>query len=149
VTTQVRDARPPLVVVRALNVLLRRVLRTPLAHWISPLVLLEFDGRSSGRRYRVPVGWYATTCGRVVFTPARWPANFVGGAPVLVHHRGRATAMVGRLVTDPSITAAAIDEVCSSGTSTRFLAVDVPAGHRITAEEVADLGTAMLCLEPA
>lgn len=147
-TPVVRDARPPAVVVGALNIVLRRLLRTPLARWIDSLVLLEFDGRRTGRRYRVPVGWYAAGGRRVVFTPARWPANFAGTAPVLVHHRGRATEMVGTLVTDPAMTAAAIDEVLASGASTRFLAVDVPIGHHITAEDTTMLGTAMVRLEP-
>ena len=147
-TPVVRDARPPAVVVGALNVVLRRLLRTPLARWIDALVLLEFDGRRTGRHYRVPVGWYVAGGGRVVFSPARWPANFAGTAQVLVHHRGRATPMVGTLVSDPAATAAAIAEVLASGASTRFLAVDVPAGHRITAEDTARLKTAMVRLEP-
>jgi hypothetical protein len=149
VTAAVRDARPPLAVVRVLNVVLRRLLRTPFARFVDAPVLLEFVGRRSGRRFRVPVGRYATDDGWVVFTPAPWRANFATTAPVVVRHRGHGHLMSGTLVTDPAATAQAIEDVLASGASTRFLAVDVAPGHRITAQEVIELGTAMVILQPA
>jgi hypothetical protein len=148
VTAAVRDARPPLWVVRVLNVVLRRLLRTPIARFIDAPVLLEFDGRRTGRRLRVPVGRYAIDEGWVVFTPAPWRVNFATAAPAVVRHRGRRHVMSGTLVTDPAATARAIDDVLASGASTRFLAVDVAQGHRITAQEVTELGTAMVILQP-
>lgn len=147
-TAAVRDARPPRSVVRVLNVVLRRLLRTPIARWIDAPVLLEFAGRRSGRRFRVPVGWYETGEGWVVFTPAPWRANFATTAPVVVRHRGQRHLMSGTLVTDAGATAQVIDDVLASGASTRFLAVDVAPGHRITAREVTGLGTAMVVLRP-
>ena len=44
----VRDARPPDVVVRVTNLIVRPLLRTPAARLLSPLALLEFKGRSTG-----------------------------------------------------------------------------------------------------
>ena len=148
-TAVVRDSRPPLIVVRALNVVLRGLLRTPIARWIGPLVLLEFDGRRSGRRYRVPIGWYEVGGGRVLFTPAPWRANFATGAPVVVRHRARRLPMVGTLVTDPARTAEAINEVLASAQSTRFLAVAVEPGDQVHADDITRLGSAMVVLRPA
>ncbi|MEO6318928.1 MAG: hypothetical protein ABIP36_09115 [Acidimicrobiales bacterium] len=147
-TATVRDTRPPPVVVRSLNIVLRSLLRSPLGRFVDALVLLEFEGRRSGRRYRIPVGSHETSAGRVVFTPAAWRANFTSGAPVLVHHRGRSQRMQGVLVDDAETTAQAIDHVLGSGASTRFLALDVTPGHHITAAEVDELGWAELRLTP-
>lgn len=147
-TSNVQDTRPPPVVVRSLNVVLRLLLRSPLGRFVDALVLLEFEGRRSGRRYRVPVGSHQTPTGRVVFTPAAWRANFTSGAPVLVHHRGRSARMQGLLVDDAEATARAIDHVLASGASTRFLALKVTPEHHITAAEVDELGWAELRLVP-
>jgi hypothetical protein len=95
-TAVVRDARPPTAMVAAINPILRALLRTPFARLAKHLALLEFSGRRSGRRYRVPVGWHQADGVPVVFTPAPWRANFQGGAPTTVHHRGRSQHMTRR-----------------------------------------------------
>jgi len=67
----VRDVRPPLAVIRLLNPIMRFVLRTPLGRVVRPFALLEFSGRRSGRRYRVPVGWHEFNGEPVVLTRLR------------------------------------------------------------------------------
>ncbi len=71
-TTDVaRDARPPLILVRVMNPIMRVVLRTVLGRLVRPFALLEFTGRRSGRRFLVPVGWHEIDSGHFAFTPAR------------------------------------------------------------------------------
>ena len=97
-TAVVRDAHPPAVLVRVLNPIMRTLLRTPLGRLVRPFALIEFAGRRSGRRYRVPVGWHHADGVTVVFTPAPWRVNFSAGAPATVHYRGRTRPMTGMVV---------------------------------------------------
>jgi hypothetical protein len=149
VTAAVRDARPPLAVIRVLNPIMRFVLRTPLGGIVRPFALLEFSGRRSGRRYRVPVGWHESDGGPVVLTPAPWRTNFTGGARTTAHYRGRRYEMTGTLVTDPAAVAAVLQSMFVSGTSPRRMGLDVPPGHVMTASDVALLERAMIRLQPA
>jgi hypothetical protein len=147
--TEVRDARPPLAVVRPLNVVNRWLLRTPLARPLAGLVLLEFHGRRTGRAYRVPAGWHVVQGAPVVITPAPWRANFVGGRPVTVHHRGRVSQCVGTLDTDPGAVAAALNELLSRGTNPRLLGLVMPQGHTLVDAEAAALARALIRFSPA
>lgn len=143
------DARPPASVLAVVNPLVARVLRSPLARPIGGLALLEFDGRRSGRRYEVVVGWHEAGGHRVTFTPAPWRANFAGGAVATVHHRGSASTWRGHLVTGPAEVAGALNDVLAAGTPPRLLGLRVPAGHRLTAEDVTALGRAMVRFDRA
>ena len=100
-----RDARPPDVGVRVTNLIVRPLLRTPVARLFTPLALLEFKGRRSGGQRRIVVGWHVIGDVGFVVTPARWRANFIGGHPTTVHRRGTSMALVGRLVNDPAAVA--------------------------------------------
>ena len=139
-----RDARPPLVLVRMMNPVLRQVLRTPLGRLVPPFALLEFTARRSGRRLLVPVGWQPISSGNVVFTPAPWRHNFAGGLPVTVHHRGRVQRVVGTLVDDPVAVAAAMNEVLDRRGSLRSIGVDLAAGQRATPADARAVGRALI-----
>ena len=147
-TALVRDARPPLALIRVLNPVLRTVLRTPLGRVVRPFVLLDFTGRRSGRSYRVPAGWHEVDGVTFVLSPARWRGNFAGGAPVTVHRRGSVQKMTGTLVTDPSQVATAIQSLLDSGAAPRTVGLDVPTGHHITASDVVAVDRAMIELRP-
>ena len=148
-TTVVRDARPPSLLIKVLNPIMRIVLSSSLGGLVKPFGLVEFSGRSTGRRYRVPVGVYRLGAIPVVFTPAAWRANFEGGAPAVVHHLGRAHAMTGELVRDPAQVAAGLRGVIATGASTRLLGLDVPPGHEIEASDVVLVDRAMIEFHPA
>jgi hypothetical protein len=147
-TDAVRDAHPPRALVRVLNPIVRTMLLTPLGHVATQLALLEFAGRRTGRRYRVVVGWYDVDGVGVVFTPASWRTNFVGGATAVVRHRGHAQHMTGTLVTDTSDVADALIAVLASGTSARALGLRIPPEHKLTATDVAAVRRAMVRLQP-
>ena len=147
-TAVARDARPPVLVVRAMNPIMRVVLRTPLGRLVRPFALLEFHGRRSGRLLRVPVGWHETDTGHVVFTPAPWRANFHGGAAVTVHHHGRRLELVGTLDDNPDTVAAALQSLVDRRGSLRSVGIDIPDNHRVTTTDVQAVDRALIRFEP-
>lgn len=144
----VRDVRPPLAVIRVLNPIMRLVLRTMLGRLVRPFALLEFCGRRSSRRYRIPVGWHGSNGGPFVLTPAPWRANFAGGARTTVYYRGRRQEMTGLLVSDPLAVASALEAMFASGASPRSVGLDVPHGYVMTAADVVSVDRAMIRLLP-
>ena len=142
-----RDARPPLALVRIMNPVLRVLLRTPVGRLITPFALLEFEGRRSGRRLRVPVGWQQVDGGHVVVTPAPWRVNFEGGRPVTVHARGRRYDFIGTLDDDPDSVAVCLQHLAARHGSLRRIGVDVPPSHRITGADVRAVDRAVIHFE--
>ena len=148
-TAAVRDAWPPMAVIRVMNPILRTVLRTPLGRLVRPFVLLDFAGRRSGRHYRVPAGWHEADGVAFVLSPAPWRANFTDGAPITVHRHGHAKTMTGTLVTDPAVVAQAIRGLLDAGAPPRAVGLDVPRGHAVTADDVVAVHRAMIELRPS
>lgn len=147
-TATVTDARPPLLLIRLMNPIMRTVLRTPLGRVVRPFALLEFEGRRSGRHFRVPVGLHAIGDRVIVFTPAPWRANFAGGLAADVRFRGRVRSMVGTLVTDPTAVANTLNELFESGTSPRNVGLVVEGGA-VSAADVVSVDRAMIELTAA
>ena len=148
-TTDVaRDARPPLILVRLMNPIMRVVLRTALGRLVHPFALLEFTGRRSGRRFLVPVGWHEIDSGHVVFTPAPWRVNFRSGHPVTVRFRGQHQSLTGVLDDDPERVALALQSLADRRGSLRAVGIDIPARHRVTAADVAAVDRAVIRFEP-
>jgi hypothetical protein len=143
-----RDARPPPLLIALLNPVMRVVLRTPLGRLVRPFALLEFDGRRTGRRYRVPVGWHQIDSRRVVCTPASWRANFRDGIAVTVTFRGHRQDFTGTLVDDPEVVAAALQRLTDQNGSLRPIGVDIPIGHRVTAADVRAVDRALIRFTP-
>jgi hypothetical protein len=146
---RVADGRPPDALVAVLNVFMRIALRTPIGRWIRPFALIEFRGRHSGRRYRIPAGWHETSGGPAVFTPARWRANFAHTAPATVRYRNKVHRMTGTLVTDEVEVARELGYLLERGTSPGLVGLKVHAGHSITASDVAALRRLMIRFSPA
>jgi hypothetical protein len=126
---------------RFLNPLLAIVLRTPAASMVKPFALLEFSGRRTGKRYRMPVGWHEDESVARVFSPAVWRMNFAPTGPAVVRFGGRRKAVHGRLVEDPDAVAAALNSVLSSGVAPRMLGLDM--GTRTSID-----GQGRRCYEP-
>jgi len=147
-TAAVTEARPPSAVVVVLNPINRVVLRTPLGRLIKPLALLEFVGRRSSRRFRVPVLWHPVGEGAYVFSPAPWPVNFEGGRSTSVTHRGRTRRMTGTLVRDPAVVAEAFNELLMTGTKPGTTGVRIPPGHVVTADDVVAVNRVLIRFDP-
>ncbi|MEX0666755.1 MAG: hypothetical protein WD313_00310, partial [Acidimicrobiia bacterium] len=89
VVTESTWSRAPLIY-RVVNPFVRGLLRSPLHRLVSGrLMLLEYTGRTSGRRYSIPVGYFAWDNGSLVsFSGSRWWANLRGGRRVSLLIRG-------------------------------------------------------------
>jgi len=142
------DARPPLILVRVMNPIMRVVLRTPLGRLVRPFALLEFTGRRSGRRFLVPVGWHEIDSRHVAITPAPWRVNFRDGIPVTVWFRAQRQDLIGVLDDDTGRVAVALQSLADRRGSLRPVGVDIPPDHRVTAADVAAVDRAVIRFEP-
>jgi hypothetical protein len=102
----VTEAHPPERLLRAVNPLMRSLLRTPLAGPLrTQMMVVSFTGRKSGRRYSFPLSAHQIDGDLYAITSARWKHNFRDGADAEVVHNGKATAMRGELISDPAVVA--------------------------------------------
>lgn len=98
---------PPRFIYQVINPLFAFVLRTPLHGLLSRrLTVLAFNGRKSGKRYRIPVGYVATDRTILVTTASRWWKNLRDGAPVEVWLQGRPCRGATEIITDEAEIAA-------------------------------------------
>ena len=148
-SSEVRDARPPEALVRALNPLMRLLLPTPAGRLIRPFALLEFEGRRTHRHYRVPVGWHDHDGEPVVMSPARWRWNFAGGLHTTIHHRGRETEMVGVLEAEPATVASLLQAMVDQGFPLARIGVRAPEGHRLSSDDIVAVDRAVIRFRPA
>ena len=139
-----RDAKPPLLLVNAMNPVMRVLLRTPIGRLVRPFALLEFEGRRTGRHFRVPVGWHESDDGHVVVTPAPWRVNFRGGAPATVTFRGKRSALTATLDDNPESVAATLQSIAARRGSLRPIGVHIPDGYRIGADDVRAVNRAVI-----
>ena len=102
----VTSSHPPAALLRMVNPLIGRLLRTPLAGSLrKQMMVVNVTGRKSGRRYSIPVSAHQIDGMLYALTSAPWKNNFHDGAIADVLHDGRVTGMRGELVTDPSAVA--------------------------------------------
>ena len=140
---RVTNKRPPYWVLRAINVLMRRLLPTSIGASL-PMGLLRFSGRRSGRRYEVPVGVFPVDEGTVVFTDGKWLRNFSGGADAELVHRAKTQRVYGQTIEDPARIGGWMRKVLASGVNPNQVGIAVPAGHTVTDSEAAALRKAIL-----
>jgi hypothetical protein len=144
----VRDARPPEGLVRAMNPIVRAVLRSPLGRRIDALALIEHTGRRTGERRSVVAAWHELDGHGFVVTPAGWRANFTGGAPATVRHLGHTRTMTGTLVDDSAAVAETLRRLFEAGHPPRTVGLAVDAGHPIDAADVTSVRRAIVWFEP-
>jgi hypothetical protein len=95
-------SHPPDGVLRAVNPILRFVLRTPLGSAAKTLMVLSFTGRKSGRRYSIPLSAHQIDGELYALAGTTWRLNFRGGATAEVVHDGKSKTMRGELIEDPT-----------------------------------------------
>jgi hypothetical protein len=99
-------SHPPEALLRAVNPIMRNLLRTPLAGSLrDQMMVVSFNGRKSGRRYSIPLSAHRIDNNLYAITSAPWKHNFRDGADAEVLHNGKTTAMRGELIQDPSTVA--------------------------------------------
>lgn len=92
------------------NPAMKFILRSPLHGLLSgSLMILIFDGRKSGRRYSIPVGYVQSGKTLTLFSHAKWAKNFEGGYPVAVRLRGELRRATASVVHDHAVIRAAIE----------------------------------------
>jgi hypothetical protein len=89
--------------IKAANPLIVGLLRSPLHPLLSARILvLEFRGRTTGRRFRLPVSYDRAGATLAVYTRHAWWKNLRGGVPVVVVLRGHTLPARAEAVTDPA-----------------------------------------------
>lgn len=87
---------------RWLNIPMRVLLGLPFPTPLSDrLMLLTYEGRKTGRPYRIPVSYVRED--DVMLTPGggRWTSNLRDGGPITVRLRGRDVSLIPELVRTP------------------------------------------------
>lgn len=143
-TGSVRDARPPEMLVRATNPVVRTLVQSPLGRFIPALAVVDHVGRRSGARRRVVVGWHELDGRAFVVTPAAWRANFSDGASARVRQHGRSRLMRGTLVSDAALVADTLAAFFAAGGSPASCGLRIEADHRIDAHDVELVGRSIV-----
>jgi hypothetical protein len=141
-TSIVKQSRPPPVLVKLGNPVVRRLLGSPLHRLLDgSLLVLHLTGRKTGRRYDIPVGYVDMEGKLSVVTVARWRVNLRGGADVEVTLRGRLRPMHAVLDEDPASVAvsyhAMIDRI-GWKKAQRQLGISLPGSREPTLLELKD-----------
>lgn len=141
-TPAVTLSHPPAALLRMVNPVIGRLLRTPLAGSLRrQMMVINVTGRKSGRRYSIPVSAHQIDGTLYALTSAPWKSNFRDGAVAEVLHDGRLTAMRGELVTDPS-TVAELSHRCAQSYGPKraqtMMGLKFRDGRTPTVEEFAD-----------
>ena len=123
-----------------MNTVMRPLLTSRFGRRLDGVMLLEFEGRRTGRVYRIPVNYHSVDGVPMSFTDAPWRNNFAGGAPVKVTHRGRCHDTRGTLVPmSPVEMGVAVRKSLDTGGSAQRMGIRSPKGHEPTAAELAGL----------
>ena len=138
-------APPPVAVLRRVNPVVLRVLSSPVGRRVGALVVVEFVGRRSGRRFRTPVVAHVVDGVPHAVTDRPWRLNFSEGAPVTVTHRGEAVDGRATLLplSAPDV-GTFMRRALDNGESPRALGLRVRRGHAVTAAELAALGQSVI-----
>lgn len=142
---KVRLNPPPPRLMRMVNPLVRRVLTTRvLGGRIGKIVILEFTGRRTGHRLRVPAGLQMIDGVPTVFTCRTWRLNFAGGAPVTIIQRAKPRRGRGVLLdVTPDRLGTALRQALDNGATPFDLGIKI-ARSDAGEPTVADLGAVNL-----
>lgn len=101
-TTEERQGPPlPKWAYKIANPFMMAVLRSPLHRRISnALMILIYEGRKSGRRFMIPVGYLEEGNRLYLFSHSGWAKNFAYDAPVAMRLRGELVRGVARVIED-------------------------------------------------
>jgi hypothetical protein len=99
-------SHPPAAILRAVNPIMRFLLRTPLSGAArKQMMVVSFNGRKTGRRFSIPLSAHQIDNDLYAMTSAPWKHNFREGATAEVLHDGKTTTMRGELIQDREVVA--------------------------------------------
>ncbi|MEV7795268.1 nitroreductase/quinone reductase family protein [Streptomyces sp. NPDC087512] len=134
---------PPVAIARAANRIVRPLLLSPLHVLVSRrLMLLEYTGRRTGNRYRIPVAYRPWGEGgeEVLATSVGtgWPVNLRDGRPVRLRVRGRWRTAEPRIVEQPAQVADLLGDLAArqGPRAVAALRVGLPGDRQPTREEL-------------
>lgn len=105
-TQAITVSHPPAELLRIANPILQSLLGTPLlGNLRKQLMVVNFSGRKTGRRYSIPLSAHRIDNDLYALTGAPWKQNFRGGATAEVLHDGKTTTMRGELIGDRPVVA--------------------------------------------
>ena len=135
---------PPPAVLRAMNVVMRPLLSSPVGKRMNGVMLLEFSGRRSGKTFKVPANFHLVDGVPMAFTDARWRHNFEGGLAAKVTYLGRVRDTKGTLVSmTPEEMGGAVRESLDHGGSAQRMGIRTVRGFEPSAADLAALGSAI------
>jgi hypothetical protein len=135
---------PPPAVLKAMSFVMRPMLRSRLGSRVRGVMLLDFQGRRSGRAMSVPVNFNLVDDIPMAFTNGSWRHNFTGGIPVTVTHCGQEYQTTGTLVSmTPQAMGVAVRKSLDTGGSAQRMGIKTAGDHEPTAAELAALGPAL------
>jgi hypothetical protein len=130
----------PLWLFRALNPLMRTLLRSPLHGLLSGmLMLLSYRGHKSGTVYTIPIGYFVWDADELMaFTSARWWINLRGGTPVTLLLKRQRLQAVPTVIHEREAVISTLEEFIGRlGLATaRKLPVGLPADRAPTPSEL-------------
>lgn len=138
-TTVTRMRRPPDAAYRVINPLMGLLLRSPLHGPLGErLLLLEYTGRKSGKRFRIPVAYVRQGRELLLATQSGWKANFRDGALVKVWLAGERRPAFAELIADDAGTADAFGRMVRAQPNfARIIGADVGPDGAITQADLA------------
>ena len=108
------SAKPlaPMWIFKAVNPLMRALLRSPLHPMLSgTLMLLTYQGRKSGKWYTNPVGYFDWAEDEVMsFTTGRWWTNLTDGSHVLLRIKGQQVEATPTVIRDHDAVIQTVEE---------------------------------------
>jgi len=132
-----------------MNVVMRPLVSSRFGSRIKGVMFLEFSGRRSGRKIKVPVNFHLVDGVPMAFTNSPWRHNFAGSCPVTVTYRGRKHETRGTLVPmTPNKMGEAVHKSLETGGSAQRMGIRTARGYVPTAADLAalgpDLGTSVI-----
>lgn len=134
---------PPIAVLKAMNVVMTPLLSSRLGKRISGVMLLDFRGRRTGRKIKIPANYHNVDGVPMAFTERPWRFNFEGGAQATVTHQGRTYRTTGTLVPmTPHDMAVAVHKSLSTGGSAQRMGIRTQVkGHDPSVQELENIGS--------
>jgi len=127
-------------VFKAANIVIRPLLRSRLHGVVSSrLMLLDYTGGTTGRRYTFPIGYFPWDGGDVLaFSTGRWPAHLRAARSVRLLIRGRWHVAVPAVTSDQGGKADLLAEFArrNGPRAARGLMLGLPGDHQPTRQEM-------------
>ncbi len=145
----VRLNPPPRGLMRGVNPFIRALLKSRvMGKRMSPIMLIEFEGRRSGRVIRIPVARHVVDGEILTLTGRQWRWNFEGGAPVTAIHRGRVLTGTAQLVSrEGQAVGTAVRAMLDNGTPPFIIGISIPRKHNPTVAELDGMGGSLIRFE--